>query len=128
MEMRLWLFPVRGEAEHIEAVHLCNMISFSFSNVVWNKELEARWLLPFEVSRFFFFFFDKLVCLFACLFYIPGTVSPPSLPLSPSLPYPLCPAQSIPSPFLFRKGQASLEYQESMAYQVSVRLSTSPCI
>ena len=35
---------------------------------------------------------------------------------------------SIPLSFLFRKEQVSLEYQQNMSYQVTVRLSTSLCI
>ena len=49
-------------------------------------------------------------------------------PLLPVLPRSVHNPQSTPAPSLFRKGQVSHEYQQNMAYQVAVRLSTSPCI
>lgn len=61
------------------------------------------------------------------LFYILSTASLQSL--STSSPYPTqfspYPTQFSPSPS--RKGQVSYEYQQTMAHQVTVRLSTSPC-
>jgi hypothetical protein len=50
-------------------------------------------------------------------FYVLTTVSPLPLPLVPPLPPPLCLPPIIssdPSPFLFRKGQASHGHQPNM--------------
>jgi hypothetical protein len=61
------------------------------------------------------------------IFYIHITVSPLS-----SLPTPFCtsllPSLHHSSPFLFRKEQASHTYHLIMAYQVAVRVGTSPYI
>lgn len=53
----------------------------------------------------------------------------PSSPLTSSLPpVPLLPPQSTPPQLcVCRKGLVSREYQQNMAYQATVRLSTSPC-
>ena len=62
------------------------------------------------------------------IYFTSQPVSPPSsLPVLSPFSSPLLP-QSTPSLFLFRKGQASRGYHQSMIYQVKVRLRTSPCI
>lgn len=75
---------------------------------------------------FYIYTFSLLTKLlsFWCLFFTLWPVSSPFSPPSPS-PHPLFfYPQSTPQTFLFSKGQVSSEYQQSMTYQVAVRLST----
>jgi hypothetical protein len=64
--------------------------------------------------------------LFILLSYIKTEVASPSSPPSPhnSSAHP----SSISPPFHFRKEQTSQEYQPNMAYQIAIRLGTSPQI
>lgn len=54
-----------------------------------------------------------------------STELPP--PISPPIPSPFSPPPSTPPLFLFRKGQATHGYQESMAYQFG-RTMLLPCV
>lgn len=71
----------------------------------------------------YFLLVTLCVCVCVCffIFYIPTTVPPPLLP---PVPHPT-PSPSTP-PCFFRKGQVSRGYQPAMAYEVAVRLGTSP--
>lgn len=71
-----------------------------------------------------FSFLTKLLSFHVYLFFTLWPVSSPLSPPSPSLHPLFFYPQSTPQPFLFSKGQVSSEYQQSMTYQVAVRLST----
>lgn len=66
----------------------------------------------------------QLYFIYICLFiYLPAWLQ---FPLPSLLPLPISPIQC--SFVSVQKGQVSTGYQQSVAYQVMVRLNTSPCI